>query len=195
MKISARLIACLGVTGLFALVLAGCTSRRPVSEINNRPACVHLYSYSSVIEQVMNVRPKWEMISRTADAYQFQWAIEDEGGTHTLSATLTSDGCVCATVASSHFRMGGGHEKMVGSLDGAAIAPVSELDYASTWLEPKITFSCSIAYLFWRPYEVETSMRDGTTWRLTCSRHSGADGYNSLYTLTIIAPACVDIIE
>jgi hypothetical protein len=195
MKISARLIACLGVASLLALVLAGCTSRRPVSEINHRPDCVSLFSYSSVIEQVMNVRPEWEMISRTAKAYQFQWVIEDEGGTHTLSATLTSDGCVCATAASSHFSMGSGHEKMVGSLEGAAIAPVSELNYASTWLEPKITFSCSIAYLFWRSYEVETAMRDGTTWKLSCSRHSGADGYNSLYTLTIIAPACADIIK
>ncbi len=91
--------------------------------------------------------------------------------------------------------MGSGNKEIVGLLQGAAIAPVSNLDYTAKWLEPRIFFSCGIAYLFQRSYESETYMNDGTTWTLTCSRDSSCDDYDSLYTLTIVTPSCVDTLE
>jgi hypothetical protein len=184
----------LGYT-LFALVLVSCTFTQSDSQTNTRPACVTLDSYGYVIEQVMSVQPDWELLGQSAENSRYQWMTEDEGGKHTLSTTLTSDGCVCATVASSHFSMGSGKEEMVGLLQGAAVAPISNLDYTATWLEPKVSFSCGAAYLTKGSYDAETVMKDGTTWSLTCSRNSSSSGYDSLYTLTIIAPGCAEILE
>ena len=129
MKFRTRYIAFLGIYGLFASGLTGCALKPSNPEANARPACVSLDSYSYVIEQVMNVQPDWKLLEQTTNSSQYQWTIEDQSGKHTLSTTLTSDGCVCATVASSHFRMGSGKEEMVGLLQGAAVAPVSELHY------------------------------------------------------------------
>ncbi len=195
MKFTARHLAILIVCCLLMLGVTNCTSRPSDPELNARPACVTIDSYSNVIEQVMDVRPDWDLLGQKKDGIKYRWAIEDESGKHTLSAFLTSDGCVCATLASSQFRMGGGGEETVGLFQGAAVAPVSDLDYTATWLEPKISFSCGVSYVLRMPYEAEKLMDDGTNWTLTCSRSSGGEAFDALYTLKIVAPACVDIIE
>ena len=195
MKFISRYLVLLGACSVVALGLAGCTRKQPDQAANTRPSCVTLPMYSSVIEQVMNVQPTWELLAQTYESYHYQWALQDDSGKHTLSTTLTSDECVCATNASSHFNMGRGKEEMAGLFQGAAVAPVSNLDYTAAWLEPRILFSCGAAYLFQRPYEAETIMEDGTTWTLTCSRITGSEAYDSLYTLAIVAPGCVDLLE
>ncbi len=168
---------------------------KPNQAASTRPPCVTLPMYSSVIEQVMNIQPSWELLTQTNESYQYQWAIQDDSGKHTLSATLTSDECICATNASSHFNMGSGKEDMAGLFQGAAVAPVSDLDYTAMWLEPRIFFSCGVAYLFHRPYNAETTMQDGTTWELACARLTDSKTYDSLYTLKVVAPSCFNILE
>jgi hypothetical protein len=143
----------------------------------------------------MNVQPTWEPLQHITDASQYQWRIADESGEHSLTTSLTSDGCICATASSSRFNMGSGKEEIVGLIQGAAVAPISNLDYTAKWLEPKVSFSCGFAQVSQRAYEAETSMEDGTTWKLTCSRLSSSDEYDSLYTLTIITPSCTDVFE
>ena len=194
MKFKAVPIALIGIIGVFTAGLTGCASKPSVPKPNARPACVSLDSYSNVIEQVMNVQPDWKNLERTPKSSQYEWTIDDQYGSHSLSTTLTADGCVCATVASSHFRMGSGKEQMVGLLQGAAVAPVSDLGYTAGWLEPKIVW-CGIGYVLRLPYEAETTMPDGTTWRLTCSRNASTDYFNSLYTLTISALDCRNLLK
>lgn len=195
MNIMVRQIEIIRIYTLIVLVITGCTINQKDPEIDTRPACVTLEDYSYVIEQVMNVQPNWELLAKPGESYQYRWTVEDEGGYHTLSTTLRGDACVCATASSSQFDMGSGKEEIVGLLQGAAVIPISDLNYISSWLEPKILFSCGIAYVLQQPYEAVTTMEDETTWTLTCSRNSGCDGYDSLYTLTIIAPSCVDMLE
>lgn len=103
-EVQAHYITLLGVYSIFALILASCTLAQSDSQTNTRPACVTLDSYSYAIEQVMNIQSDWKLLKQSADNSQYQCTTEDKGGKHTLSATLTSDECVCATVASSHFR-------------------------------------------------------------------------------------------
>ena len=195
MKFKARHSILFIVISMLVLSFAAYMLNKSDQAASTRPSCVTLPMYSSVIEQVMNIQPGWKLLAQTNESYHYQWAIQDDSGKHTLSTTLTSDECVCATVASSHFSMGSGKEDIVGLLQGAAVVPVSNLDYTAAWLEPKIFFSCGIAYVFQRSYEAETTMEDGTTWVLACSRIIGSDAYDSLYTLTIVAPSCVDILE
>jgi hypothetical protein len=195
MKFTTGQIALLGVCAVLALALAGCAPSEPNPATLSRPECVTLDSYSSVIEQVMNMRPNWEPLGQSTNVHQYQWTIADESGEHTLTATLTPEQCVCATVASSRFNMAGGKIKIVGLLQGAAVAPVSDLNYTATWLEPKLTLSCGLAYVLRRPYEAETSMEDGTTWRLTCTRESTCDSCGSTYTLTVVTPRCSSLLE
>jgi hypothetical protein len=176
------------------LSISSCTFMQSDAEGNARPACVTIDSYSDVIEQVMKVQPDWEALEHRKGGFQYRWTIEDEGGKHALSAFLTAEGCVCATVAASQFRMGGGKEELVGMLEGAAAAPASDLNY-TTWLESKITFSCGISNILRKSYEVEKLMEDGTTWKLTCSRKTGGETFNMLYTLKIATPGCMEVIE
>jgi hypothetical protein len=180
----------IGICAVLALALGGCAPAGPNPATLSRPDCVTLGSYSSVIEQVMSMTPKWEPIGQAANASQYQWKIDDESGEHTLTATLTPGRCVCATAASSRFNMAGGRTRIVGLLEGAAVAPVSDLNYTAAWLEPKVSLSCGLAYMLRRPYEAETSMKDGTTWKLTCTRESTCDPCSSIYTLKIVTPRC-----
>ncbi len=175
--------------------MTGCAFNQPDQAASTRPECVTLESYSFVIEQVMNLQPDWVPLEQTAEGLHYQWTIEDEGGMHTLSATLTSAGCVCGTVASSQFNMGSGKEEIVGLLQGAAVAPVSDLDYTASWLEPRLFISCGIAYVFRQPYLAESTMQDGTTWTLACSRNMGPEVYNSAYSLTVVRPSCMNMHE
>ena len=193
MRFSHGQIALPVVCTVFALALAGCAPTGPNASTLNRPECVTLDSYGYVIEQVMNMRPKWEPVGESTNT--FQWKINDESGEHTLTATLTPEQCVCATVASSRFNMAGGRTEMVGLLQGAAVAPVSDLNYTATWLEPKLALSCGLAYLLHKPYEAEASMQDRTTWRLTCSRETNCDSCASTYTLTVVTPRCSNLLE
>ena len=173
----------------------GCLFNQSDQAASTRPECVTLESYSYVIEQVMHVRPGWVPIEQAAEGLRYRWTIKDDSGIHTLSATLTASGCVCGTVASSLFNMGGGKEEIIGLLQGAAVAPVSDLNYTAGWLEPRLILSCGIAYLFRKPYLAETSMQDGTTWTLACSRNTSPEEYDSAYKLTIVTPGCKDLPE
>jgi hypothetical protein len=193
MKFTAGQIVLPGVCAVLALTLAGCAPSGPNPATLSRPECVTLDSCSYVIEQVMNMRPNWEPLGQSASAYQ--WKIDDESGEHTLTATLTPEQCVCATAASSRFNMAGGKTEMVGLLQGAAVAPVSDLNYTAKWLEPKLTLSCGLAYILRRPYEAKSSMEDGTTWRLTCTRESTCDSCGSTCTLTVVTPRCSSLLE
>ncbi len=147
MKLTVRQLMVIGVYTVSVLSFTGCASPPSVSEMNIRPACVTLENCSYVIEQVMNVQPAWELLQQSTDGYQYQWHIDNENGEHTLTARLTPDGCVCAAASSSQFLMGIGEEKIAGLLQGAVVAPVSNLDYAAKWLEPKVSFSCGVAHI------------------------------------------------
>jgi hypothetical protein len=179
---------------LITFGFTSCSFQQSDPEIESRPACVTLDNYSYVIEQVMKVQPDWNLLEESTDHFQYLWKIEDQSGIHSLSTTLTSDGCVCAAVATSQFNMGTGKEEIVGLLQGAAVVPVSDLDYTASWLEPKLFISCGFAYLSRQSYFTEKVMKDETTWRLSCSRESNNDTFDSLYSLTVFSPSCEEII-
>jgi|WetSurMetagenome_2_1015567.scaffolds.fasta_scaffold174173_2 hypothetical protein len=193
MKSASLFFVYLGICGIFALSFAGCAPRQPGQATSTRPDCVTLPMYSSVIEQVMAIQPTWDRMAQIKDGSQYQWTIQNERAKHTLSATLTSAGCVCAATATSHFHAGQGEDEMAGLLQGAAVAPVSDLNYTARWLEPKISLSCTFAFIFHRSYQAETLMADGTTWKLTCSRSPGEPSEEERTILTVIAPGCIDL--
>jgi len=176
----------------FVLGLTGCAAKQPVKTDNTRPACVTLPIYGSVIEQVMGVSPEWSPPEQIKQGFRTRWEIQDDQGTHVLSAILTPDGCVCATAATSHFVGGFSQGKLTGYLQGAAVAPVSDLNYTAKWLEPKITIQCELAFLFRREYRAITVMPDAVTWDLTCTR-SGSEAFADLETtLAITSPTCLE---
>lgn len=175
---------------LFALALllltaAGCVPGP--STASTRPACVTLESYSGVIEQVMNLQPDWQPV----DSNHVQWVVADEKGEHTLTARLTPQGCVCAAGSTSYVSTGGA--EMAGLMQGAAVAPVSELGYTASWLEPKLMFYCGAANLFGKAYQADAAMKDGTSWNLLCSSLPDSDTFRSLYTLTVTTPDCPNL--
>lgn len=151
--------------------------------------------YSSVIEQVIGMVPDWKPLGQGADAYQYQWTLERENGRHTLTATLTPAQCVCAAVASSQFSFYGGELEMVGGFAGAAVAPVSDLNYTASWLEPKLGFWCTVAHTLQTKYESMTTMKDGTTWKLTCTHDPTCVPFPSTYTLKVVTPRCSSALE
>jgi len=193
-KFTVSRLVSLGACAVFGLGVVSCTFKQPDRAASTRPACVTLDNYNSVINQVMKIQPSWDALTQTKDGFQTKWAIQNPAGRHTLTATLTSDGCICATNATSHFRAGYDQEKLVGLLQGAAVAPVSNLDYTARWLEPRILLPCTFAFLFQRAYEAETSMGDGTTWKLTCSRSRSPEADGSLTSLTISTPNCAGLL-
>jgi hypothetical protein len=75
------------------------------------------------------------------------------------------------------------------------VAPVSELEYTSRWLEPRILLRCPLAFLLGMPFESETDMPDGTTWRLTCSSNPSTGDTELLTSLRVVSPKCVDALE
>jgi hypothetical protein len=146
--------------------------------------------YSGVIEQVMDVTPEWGELVEIDRGYQSTWEVQRKTGTHALTATLTPDECICAAHADSRFVNGNQREsKVAGGLEGAAVAVISDLDYTSGWLEPKVTLTCSLAYLARKVYHSEEVMKDGTRWDLACGRTADDDRYRLSFTVT--APACM----
>jgi hypothetical protein len=177
----------------FSLALAACAAGRPSSVASGRPDCVSLPSYSGVIQQVMRVQPTWQLLPWDVHGTKYQWTIEDTRGSHTLTAALTPEGCVCATSAMSRFL--GSQGETAGNLQGAAVAPISELDYTSNWLEPKLLLPCPLAFLLRTPYESEKEMPDATIWKLTCSRGPELQGAQLATSLTVASPRCVDAFD
>lgn len=184
----------LGACAVFALGFAGCTFKPSGQATSTRPACVTLLMYNSVINQVMKIQPSWDALTRMKDGFQTAWTIQNPTGKHTLTAALTSEKCICATNATSHYRAGHGQENLVGLLQGAAVAPVSDLDYTAAWLEPRILLPCTFAFAVRRSYEAETTMGDGTTWKLTCSRGFSTEADESLTSLTVSTPNCAGLL-
>jgi hypothetical protein len=184
----------LGVLILFSFVLVACSPRQIEDHTNTRPACVTIPSYSGAIQQVMQVEPSWEPISQEAEGFQYQWNIQDEEADHTLNILLSPDGCICGTNAKSFFNGGFTQGKLAGLLQGAAVAPVSELDFTSEWLEPRLLKQCQTAFLLKNSYKDEASMGDGTTWKLICSGQHSVDR-KLMTSLTILAPMCTDAFD
>jgi hypothetical protein len=182
--------------GLASLIaLFGCAPRTPSSVASGRPACVGLESYSAVIEQVMNIQPQWESVATGTQCYEARWVIHNDAGIHSLSAALTAEGCVCATRAASRFRGGFTQGETAGLLQGAAAAPVSQLEYTSRWLEPRTLIHCPLAFLSRSTYESEIEMHDGTIWKLSCSGSGQLGEVELATTFTVLTPECADALQ
>ena len=174
----------------FILALVACSNSTQVPTPNGRPSCVTLPVYSSVIEQVVGVYPEWSPPRATQFGYEASWVIEAKDGTHQLTATLTRNECICATSAQSRFPSGSPQAKFAGYLQGAAVAPVSDLELLSGWLEPKILFRCPLAFLVRNEYIHSETMADGTFWKLECQR-PGDPLYADLeYTFSVATQKC-----
>ena len=179
---------------LLGLLSASCgLSKKSESPTSNRPACVSLPSYSGVIYQVMNMSPDWVPVDRAGEELEYQWITKDQQSDNTLTSILSPEGCVCATKAQSHQMANFNQSKLGGQILGAAVAPVSDLNYTADWLEPKILKSCVPSLILRKPYEDQKTFDDGTTWKFTCTKMSGIG--EAMYTLTIITPACKNVFE
>ena len=178
-----------------AFTLPACTRPQTGQNTTARPACVTLDLYDNVIEQVMAETPDWREVSHQDGFALTQWSIQQPHGTHSLTATLTPEGCICATRASSQYKVGYSEEKWVGLLQGAAVAPVSDLNFTAAWLEPKIAFPCVLANLLHRTYTAESTMKDGSTWRLSCSRQRGGLEADSLTDFSVTVPGCLPVAD
>jgi hypothetical protein len=190
-SLSPRSLILLVAPGMMVLLTLSACGRAGASDTSaGRPSCVTLASYGGVIQQVMRVYPDWSTVDPEDGGQLSQWTTQDERGKHTLSVMLTPDGCVCATNATSRFHGGFAQGEMAGLFQGAAVAPVSELDYTGTWLDPKTLMRCPLAFLFRRPYEAQAAMPDGSTWRLTCSRDPTEPDSELVTSLTVNTPAC-----
>jgi hypothetical protein len=75
-------------------------------------------------------------------------------------------------------------------MQGAAVAPVSDLEYTADWLEPRLLKRCTSAFLRQTSYEDESSMDDGTTWRLLCSGDPSVANGDLVTSLTIVTTIC-----
>jgi hypothetical protein len=184
----------LGAYFVFALGFAGCTSKPSDQATSTRPACVTLPMYSSVIDQVMKVQPSWDPLRKTDGGFQTEWVIQNPGGRHMLTAMLTSERCICAANATSQYRASYDQGKLAGLVQGAAVAPVSDLDYTKSWLEPRILLPCTLAFVFHRSYEAETTMPDGTTWKLICTRSISPEAEESFISFTVSTPNCAGLL-
>jgi hypothetical protein len=177
------------------LALAACTPNPPSSVASGRPACVYLSSYSGVIQQVMGIQPEWEPVVQDRQGYKSEWVVQDEEGKQTLSVVITPEGCVCATNATSQFLGAFAQGEFAGLLQGAAVAPVSQLEYTSRWLEPRVLLSCPLAFLLRKPFESQTDMPDGASWRLSCSRIPSSGNAELLISLRVVSSKCADAFE
>jgi hypothetical protein len=75
--------------------------------------------------------------------------------------------------------------------DGVHVVLLSDLNFTTKWLEPKITFPCTLANLLHRSYSAESKMKDGTTWKLTCTRYPGDTTADSAYEFSVTTPDCL----
>jgi hypothetical protein len=177
------------ITSGFGVLLAraACAPSPPSSVASGRPACVDLSSHSGVIKQVMGIQPEWEPVVQDRQGYKSEWVIQDDKGKHALSAAITPEGCVCATNATSQFHGAIAQGELAGLLQGATVAPVSQLEYTSRWLEPRVLLSCPLAFLLRRPFASETDMPDGSSWRLACSRVPSSGNAELLISLRVIS--------
>jgi hypothetical protein len=139
-------------------------------ELSERPSCVTLPVYSSFIEQVMGINPSWSSLRSFRNGFESTWRIETQGTTHRLTAILTEDECICATLAASRYPSGSPQAEFAGQLQGAAIAPISDLEYGTSWLQPKILLNCTVAFLGREQFISSENMPDGTSWKLECRR-------------------------
>ncbi|MHB8086708.1 MAG: hypothetical protein ACYDH2_00515 [Anaerolineaceae bacterium] len=186
-----QIIFFLGSLVLFMWALTGCTNTISTQISTVPPVCVNLEIYSSVIEQQMQYLPGWAYLGENDGFSQFRWIIQNTIGTHSITTVLSPDGCICATKAESQFHFGNGEENLVGLLEGAAVVPISDLNFTAKWLEPKIAIQCTIANIFHRTYNAESTMKDGTTWKLTCSRPVGDTNAESTYNFSVTTPDCL----
>lgn len=177
---------------LQSLILVSCSSsHESENQTSNRPDCVSLASYSGVIEQVVDMEPEWESIYRVGEESEYKWAIKDKQSDNTLTAILSSAGCVCATRAESHQIANFQKSELGGLILGAAAAPVSDFNYTADWLEPKILASCLPSLLLKSSYSDEKTFDDKTTWKFTCYKMPGIG--EAMYQLTILTPRCENV--
>ena len=177
------------------LALVACSPSPPMSVASGRPDCVDRGSYSGVILQVMGIEPEWESIGPIKQGSLSQWVIQDDRGVHTLSVAMTRQGCVCATEAASRFRGAYSQGEMAGLMQGAAVAPISELEYTSGWLEPRILLRCPIPLLLRSEYVSEGEMEDGTIWRLSCSGGGELGEVELSMMFSVLTPECVGVFD
>ena len=168
----------------------GACSPASTSDTNLRPTCVTLEAYSSVIQQVMSLYPSWSPLEATPYGYSTSWAVETEEGSHRLTTTMTRNGCICATMATSYFPSGSPAAEFAGYLQGAAVAPLSNLDYTTTWLQPKILLSCPLAFLLRGEYVSSENLEDGTFWKLECRRQSSQGFADLEYSFAVATDTC-----
>jgi hypothetical protein len=182
----------IGIIGVIIVVIgiAYATRSRPDPTLSERPLCVTLPVYSSVIEQVMDIYPTWSNLRATHDGFESTWVIEAEGATHHLTATLTKNECICATLATSRYPSGSPQAEFAGQLQGAAVAPISDLGYTTSWLEPKLLFSCTGAFLRREQYVASESMPDETVWKLECGRPADPAFADLELSLAVITQQC-----
>jgi hypothetical protein len=175
----------------FTFGLTSCSTNPMDQDSSDRPACVRLDLYDEILGQQFSDTPDWKLLNQTKGFSQYQWVIQNTTGTHSLNAVLNPGGCICATKAASQFHFGKGEETLVGLLEGAAVVPLSDLNFTTKWLEPKISFQCTIANILHRTYSAESKMKDGTTWKLTCSRLPGDTTADSAYEFSVTTPDCL----
>ena len=197
-KVSPRLILALVLLLLSCGLISGgivLLTRGDEPEVSERPSCVTLPVYSSVIEQVMGIYPNWDRLRATRDGFETTWTIHAERATHRLTAALTKNECVCATRAASSYPSGSPQAEFAGLLQGAAVAPISDLEYTTRWLEPKILTNCTLAFVGRDQYLASETMRDGTAWALECGRPA-APAYADLeLSLRVTTPQCQEPIQ
>ena len=178
-----------------ALVLVACVHAQTSSPSDDRPACVTLPVYGSVIQQVMEEYPDWAPQQDERWGYSTKWVIQRGRGAHELFVALTPQECVCATRASSRFIGSLPSGELAGFLQGAAVAPVSDLDYLDKWIEPKLWLHCSRAFLFRDLYQATEVMADGTTWELVCRRAGMSPSDELDISLTVRSQQCADVVK
>lgn len=175
----------------FTFGITGCASNQMDPDSSDRPDCVTLDLYDEVLGQQFSDTPNWKLLNQTKGYNHYQWVIQNTAGTHSLNIVLTPGGCICATTAVSQFHFGNGEESLVGLLEGATVVPLSDLNLTTKWLEPKISFPCILANLLHKTYSAESEIKDGTTWKLTCSRLPGDTTADSTYEFSVTAPDCL----
>lgn len=191
-KGSIYIFGILGIIGGIIVVIGivYATLSRPDPALSERPSCVTLPVYSSVIEQIMGIYPDWSPLQPTNDGFESTWVTEAEGSTHRLTATLTKNECICATLATSRYPSGSPQAEFAGQLQGAAIAPLSDLEYGTSWLQPKILLSCTSAFLRREQYVSSETMPDGTAWKLECGRQADPAYADLELSLAVLTQQC-----
>lgn len=174
------------------LLLTACAGGRAVPAEPGQASCATLLLFSDAIVGVMHMQPEWGPVTRAGSTYLTRWTVQDAGGSHELSVKMTSDGCICATTATSRFQGSRSQGELAGLMQGAAVAAVSDPSYTGGWLQPKIALRCPLAFLLRNSYAAEESMPDGTLWRLGCSVDPATESLEMMTSLSISKPACAE---